>query len=239
MSSNLNTNKIAAAILLAGLIGMVAGKATEFLYDGGPKHAGGHHEEKRGYSIEVTEVEAGAGGAAAPAGAADISALYPTADVKAGGEFFAKKCAVCHTVEKGGANKVGPHLWGVVGRDVAHVSDFNYSKGMQSHADRKWSWDEMNHFLWSPKKWVPGTLMAFAGIPKDQERANVIAYLNSQSDSPLALPPVTVAKEEPADAAAEAAENPAANKPDAGAATGNTDAAKAGEKTPPATTDKH
>lgn len=203
MSSNLNANKVAAALLLAGLIGMVAGKATEFLYDGGPQHPGGHHEEKRGYSIEVTEVET-TGGAAAPAGAADISALFATADAKAGGEFFAKKCTVCHNGEKGGANKVGPHLWGVVGRDVASVSDFTYSKGMSEHKGRKWTFDELNHFLWNPKKWVPGTLMAFAGVPKDQERANLIAYLNSQSDSPLPNPPVTKAEEAPAAAAPEA-----------------------------------
>lgn len=185
--SNLNTNKIAAAVLCAGLIAMVSGKVTEFLYFGGPAHPGGHHEEKRGYSIEVTEAPA-EGGAAAPAGAADLTALYATADVAAGAKFFATKCATCHTGEKGGANKIGPHLWGVVNRKVASIGDFNYSSGMKTHADKSWSFDELNHFLWKPSKWVPGTIMSFAGVPKDQERANLIAYLNSQSDSPAALP---------------------------------------------------
>jgi len=188
MSSNLNMNKAAAAILLAGLIGMFTGKATEFLYEGGPKHPGGHDEEKRGYKVEVTETDSAAGGEAKPKEAADLSALYASADVKAGGDYFGKKCAVCHTVEKGGANKVGPHLWGVINRKVASVGDFAYSGGMKTHADRSWNFNEINHFLWGPQKWVPGTLMGFAGIQKDQDRANVIAYINSQSDSPAPLP---------------------------------------------------
>lgn len=189
MSSNLNLNKIAGAVLLAGLIGMVAGKATQFLYDGGPEHPGGHHEEKRGWSIEVTE-ETTAGGAAAPAGAADISALYASADIKAGEEFVNKKCAVCHTHDKGGANKVGPHLYGVMGRKPGSVDGFSYSKAMAAHSTDapKWDFDALNHFLWNPKKTVPGTLMAFAGIPKDQERANVIAFLNSITDTPQTAP---------------------------------------------------
>jgi cytochrome c len=186
MSSNLNMNKAAAAILVAGLIGMVTGKVTEFLYFGGPQHAGGHHEEKRGFSIEVTE--APAGGGAAPAGAADLSALYATADVKAGADIFAKKCTTCHTGEKGGANKIGPHLWGVMNRKVASIGDFNYSAAMKGHGDKNWNFDELNHFLWGPSKWIPGTMMSFAGIQKDQDRANLIMYLNSITDSP-ATPP--------------------------------------------------
>lgn len=202
MSSNLNTNKIAGAILLAGLIGMVSGKVTEFLYDGGPQHAGGHHEEHRGYKIDVPEVAEG-GGEAVVATAADISALYPTADVAAGESYFSKKCAVCHNIEKGGANKVGPELYGVMGRQIAGVGSFNYSDAMKKHQGEvpggKWDWDAMNHFQWAPRKTVVGTLMAYAGTPKDQERANLIVYLNSKSDSPLPLPPVTKAEEKPAE----------------------------------------
>lgn len=186
--SNLNMNKIAAAVLVAGLIGMVTGKVTEFLYFGGPEHPGAHAEEaKRGYSVEITEAPAG-GAAAAPAGAADISALYATADVAAGAELFAKKCTTCHSGDKGGANKIGPHIWGVVNRKVASVGDFNYSAGMKAHGDKSWDFDELNHFLWSPAKWVKGTMMSFGGVQKDQERANLIAFLNSNGDSPAKLP---------------------------------------------------
>ena len=193
--SNLNGNKIAAAILVAGLIGMVTGKATEFLYFGGPQHPGAHHEEKRGYSIEV--VEAPAGGEAVVAAAADISALYATADTKAGGDYFTKKCAVCHSIEKGGANKVGPHLWGVMNRPVGSVADFNYSKAMKEHGGN-WTFEEMNKFQWSPQKTVPGTIMSYGGNKKDQERANLIAYLASQSDSPPKLPVASAKPAEPA-----------------------------------------
>ncbi len=234
MASNLNSNKIAAAILLAGLIGMVAGKVTDFLYDGaeGDAHHGEHVE--RGYQIEVTEAPAGAGTPAAPVGAADISALLPTADAAAGGAYFAKKCAVCHTVEKGGANKVGPHLYGVMGRNVAGVSEFNYSKAMKEHAAEAptWDWASLNHFLWNPKKTVPGTLMAYAGTSKDSERANLIAYLNTMTDTKQPLPPVTTpeaadaASETPAEQALDAAVNPAINEEaPSGAKTGTSEKA--------------
>lgn len=187
--SSLNTNKIAAAILCAGLIAMVTGFVTKFLYDGGLEHPG-QHEEARGYTIEVVaDASAGPAGAA-PAAAADLKPFFATADVKAGEEFVTKKCTVCHSIEKGGANKVGPHLWGVINRPVASIADFNYSAGMKAHAGevKKWDFDALNHFLWSPGKTVKGTMMSFAGIPKDQERANVIAYIASQSDAP-AKPP--------------------------------------------------
>ena len=188
MSSNLNLNKVAAAILVAGLIGMFTGKVTEFLYDGGPKEPGQHDEGKRGYKIDVVETASAGDAGAAPKEAADISSLYATADVKAGGDYVAKKCTVCHNVDKGGANKVGPKLWGVYNRKVASIADFQYSAAMKGHGDRQWSADELNHFLWNPAKWVPGTLMGFAGIAKDQDRANVLAYIAAQSDTPAKLP---------------------------------------------------
>lgn len=178
-NSGMELNKIAAAVLLAGLIGMVAGKVTEFLYEGGPAHPGGHHEEARGYAIEVTESTGDAGGDAAPQGAPDISALLASADVAKGADYFAKKCTVCHDATKGGPNKVGPNLFGVMGRKVASHAGFSYSDGMKAHADRTWTVEEMNEFQYNPRKWVPGTIMAYAGNKKDEDRANLIAYLNS------------------------------------------------------------
>ena len=190
--SDLNLNKIAAAVLLAGLVGMVAGKASELLYFGGFQHAGHHGEEPRGYKIEVVE-DAGSG-AAAPQGAPDISALYATADANAGKEYFDKKCAVCHDINSGGQNKVGPALWGVMGRGIAAHSGFNYSSGLKAHADKKWDFDTMNKFQWKPAKFAPGTIMSYGGTAKDQDRANLIIYMNAQGGN-LPLPPVTAAPE--------------------------------------------
>jgi cytochrome c len=184
--SNLNGNKIAAAILVAGLIGMTTGKVMEFLYFGGPQHPGQHKEEKRGYSIEVTE-DTGAGAAPAAAEAADIAPLYATADVAAGETYFSKKCAVCHTIDKGGANKVGPNLWGVMNRPVGSVAGFSYSSAMKAHGGN-WTFEEMNKFQWNPKKTIPGTIMAYGGNKKDQERANLIAFMAGKHDAPPALP---------------------------------------------------
>lgn len=187
MSSNkgMEINKIAAAVLLAGVIGMVAGKASEFLYYGGPKHPG-HHEEERGYAIEVTEETTG--GAAAPAGPPDISALYATADIEAGKSYFGKKCSTCHTIEKGAAAGVGPNLYGIMGMKIASHAGFSYSEALKKHAGESWNWDNMNAWQWSPRKFAPGTIMAYAGNPKDQDRANLIAYLNSMGDTKLPYP---------------------------------------------------
>lgn len=184
---NMKLNTIAMAILTAGVIGMMTGKVTQFMYDGGPPHPGGHHEEKRGYSIEV--VEASTGGAPAVVEVpGDISALLPTADIAAGADFFSKKCSTCHTIEQGEPNKIGPNLYGIMGAARAHAAGFGYSDALKN-AGGTWGWEEMNAFQWNPKKAIPGTIMAYAGNKKDQERANLIAYLNSKGSN-LPLPPV-------------------------------------------------
>jgi cytochrome c len=145
--------------------------------------------EKPGYEIAAAEPTEGATEEAAPA-AVPVADLMAKAD-PAKGEALFKKCASCHSAEKGAGNKVGPNLYGVVGRPIAHLADFGYSaamKGFSEGGKQVWDWEHLNHFLTAPKKYIKGTAMGFAGDKKDAERADIMAYLNSKSDSPLPLP---------------------------------------------------
>jgi len=166
-------NKIFGAILLAALIGMMAGFISGKLV---------HPEKLEKPVLEIAGAEAGdaaaAPVAAAPAGPPDITDLLKTASV-ADGQKAVKVCAACHNFDKGGPNKVGPNLWGIAGAKHAHMEGFAYSEAIKAMHDKPWNEDELNHFLYNPKDYAKGTKMAFAGIKKDADRAAVIAYLKS------------------------------------------------------------
>lgn len=139
---------------------------------------------KPGYEVAVTEQKQDAGG---PKAADEpIEKLLASATVEKG-EAAAKKCAACHTFAKGEPNRVGPNLYGVVGRAKASVAGFNYSAAMKAKGG-SWTVEDLNTYLINPKAMVPGTTMSFAGVPRGSERADLITYLNSKSDSPAALP---------------------------------------------------
>ena len=116
----------------------------------------------------------------------DISALMALGDIAHGEKVF-KKCSACHSIEAGGSNKIGPALYNVVGRKIAAVEDYKYSKALVEYK-KNWSFEELNGFLIKPQKWIKGTKMAYAGLRKEKDRASVILYLNKYSDNPLPLP---------------------------------------------------
>ena len=115
----------------------------------------------------------------------DIMTLLASASISDGKKIF-KKCAACHSIEKGKGNKIGPALWGILGRKAGSISDYKYSKAMATHG-KSWSFLEMNGFLTKPKDWIKGTKMSFAGLKNEKDRAAVIFFMNQNSDNPLPL----------------------------------------------------
>jgi len=185
--------------------------------------------EKEGFVIKAAENPAGGAAAPAKAEVAPIAPLLAKADMDEGAKVF-KKCEACHNAEKGGPNKIGPNLYGVVGRPIASHPGFSYSSALKEFSKggkETWTYDHLNHFIHGPREYVPGTAMTFPGVKKDQERADVIAYLHTLSDNPVPFPkPEEAAK----DAAASGDKSGDAAKPAEGAAPA--DAAKGGAAAP-------
>lgn len=186
------TNTIAGWVLGAGIVLLGTTLVTGEVFKS-------ERPETMGYPIEGVELESGEAEAEQP-----IAFFMQTADIGRGEQAY-RKCAACHTIEQGGANGLGPNLWGNMGADIAHVPGFNYSAALQGVAG-SWSWDNMSEWLRSPRQFAPGTRMTFAGLSDPQERADLMLYMNSMSNSPIPLPPPPAAPEaSPEEAAAEAA----------------------------------
>lgn len=168
---------------------------------------------KPGYQIAVKEEHAGTKGAA-KAASEPIETLLAKASVEKG-QATAKQCQACHTFEKGGPNRVGPNLWGIVGSGRGEGrGGFNFSAAMKAKGGT-WTFEELNKFLTNPRGYIPGTAMSFAGLSRDQQRADVIAYLDTLADNPVPLPKAAApaAGAAPAGGAAPATGKPAPATP--------------------------
>jgi len=175
----MESNKLYAAILVAGILAMISIIASGMLVE--PEFL-----KKNAYPIEgVAEAPAG-GGEAKAAEIEPVTALLAKADADHGGQV-AKQCGACHNFVKGGPNMVGPNLWGVEGGPHAHKADYAYSDAMKKFPG-DWDYESLNKFLAHPQAFLPGTKMGFAGLKKVQDRADVIMWLRQQSDSPPPLP---------------------------------------------------
>ncbi|HEX8414662.1 MAG TPA: cytochrome c family protein [Sphingomicrobium sp.] len=184
-------NTIAGWVLFAGIVALGGSIVAGEMF-----HA--ERPEKMGYPIEGVVLE-GAGEAAA---VAPIEARMQTADA-AKGEAVFKKCAACHNADQGGANQLGPNLWGVMGKPHGAHPGFAFTDALKGKPGN-WDWKAMDEWLASPKTYAPGTKMTFAGLGNPEDRANVIAFLNSRgSNLPLPAAPAAGA-EQTDDAAAKA-----------------------------------
>jgi len=170
-------NKVFAAILVAGIVAMFAGFVAEKLV-----HP--HKLKENAVAIEVAEVS---GGAPVEKKSEPILALLASADV-ARGQKLSKACAACHTFDKGGPNGVGPNLYAIVGAKKQAKAGYKYSGELDANGENVWTYAALNKFLWKPKKYAPGTKMAYAGIKKPADRAAMVAWLKTLGKSSMAMP---------------------------------------------------
>ena len=171
-------NKIITSIILTVILVLGINKITNIIFDV-------EKPEKSAYQVANVSTVTETTSASLNTDSGDIMALLASANVADGKKIF-KKCAACHSIAKDGGNKIGPALWGVLGRKAGSVADYKYSKAMTAYG-KPWSFEEMNGFLTKPKDWLKGTKMSFVGLKKETDRAAVILYMNKNTGSPLPL----------------------------------------------------
>jgi len=177
---SLEVNKIAAAVLTAGIAFMVTGLVGNLIV---------HPKKLERSALATPEAPAAATPAAPAAPTLDpVGPLLAAANADNGGAIARRLCASCHNFASGGPNGVGPNLYGIVGANHAHAAGFNYSAALRALGDKPWDYESLNAFLARPATAVPGTRMAFAGINNAGQRADVVAYLRSLAQTPAPLP---------------------------------------------------
>ena len=183
-------NQIAMAVLGALLLFFGTKTLINIAYEE-------HEPEKPGLEVAGSE-EHPDGGDVKPGGGAELATLLASADPAKGAEV-AKKCAICHSFDKGGPNMIGPNLYGVLGRKIASHEGYEYSDALKAKSSEDWTYDNLDHMIENPNAFAPGTKMAlFPGLPDAKQRAEVIAFLRTKSDNPPPLPEVTATEEKPA-----------------------------------------
>jgi len=172
-------NKIFVSILFAVILVLGINKITDAIYHNPAP-------QTSAYQVNVTTVASNETQTSSESSqTGNIMALFASTSAAEGAKVF-KKCAACHSIAEGGKNKIGPALWGVLGRQAGSLPDYKYSKAMAAHG-KKWSFEEMNGFLIKPKDWIKGTKMSYAGLKSEKERAAVILYMNENTNSALPL----------------------------------------------------
>ena len=175
--SSFEFNKIAAAILIAGIIALFSSILAKYIMHVEPL-------ENPSYSLASEEKELNQPDKAL--GPEPIIALLASADVKSGEKIF-KKCMQCHTPEKGGPQRVGPNLWNIVNHTIGKKEGYKYSSAMEAK-EGQWAYENLNLYLYKPRDYIKGTKMTFVGLKKTQDRADIIAYLRTLCDNPAPLP---------------------------------------------------
>lgn len=172
-------NKISAAVIIGVLLYVSVDMVAESLF---------HVEEleKSAYVVEGLNSTEAVAVVAVVEEVPSLSELMVSASADRGARVF-RRCQACHTDTSGAANKVGPNLWGIMGAGRGAVAGFGYSAAFQA-AGGTWSFENMDEYLASPSKAIPGNKMSFAGLRKEKERADVMAYMNSMGDAPVPLP---------------------------------------------------
>ena len=170
-------NKIVTAVLVVFLVVFGIGKISDIVF----------HVEKpntSAYKVEVSTVSAAQDSNSEQL--VDIAALLAMGNLDDAKKVW-KKCSACHSIKKGGKNKIGPALYNVLGRNVAGLDSYKYSKALMGYG-KTWTFEEMNGFLKKPQAYIKGTKMAFAGLKKEKDRASILLFMNQNSDNPLPLP---------------------------------------------------
>ena len=171
-------NKIIVSIVFAIILILGINKVTDVIFYV-------EKPEKSAYQVASVTTVASTASAETSSETGNIMAIFASTSATEGEKVF-KKCAACHSIAEGGKNKIGPALWGVLGRQAGSLPDYKYSKAMAAHG-KKWSFKEMNGFLIKPKDWIVGTKMSYAGLKSEKERAAVILYMNENTNNPLPL----------------------------------------------------